>query len=129
MVDLRLVHTYDASISINASINTRKRMCEPGRRKHKRKHKKRELFPSSCACACACVVMSFVAQAQAQAQEQIQAEPQEKLKYFLSADKQTNVSSPTLTVTHARSRWKLRRNTAPAYVPVLLLALVLTSYV
>ena len=58
---------------------------------------RRGTFPSSCARAC--VVMLFVAQAQAEAQEQTQAEAQGKLKYFLSADKQANVSSPTLTVT------------------------------
>ena len=54
--DLRLVHTYDASIS----ASTRKRTCEPGRRKHKRKRKKKERFPSSCACAYPCVVASYV---------------------------------------------------------------------
>ena len=34
---LRLVHTYDASISASISTSTRKSTCEPGRRKYKRK--------------------------------------------------------------------------------------------
>ena len=46
----------DASISAKASA--RKRTCEPGRRKHKRKCKKKETFPFSCAYAC--VVASYV---------------------------------------------------------------------
>ena len=44
---LRLVHAY------NASISTRKSMCEPGQGKHN--HKKKKCFPSSYACACACI--------------------------------------------------------------------------
>ena len=48
------------------SIGKRKITYEPGRRKHKRKHKKNELFPSSCACAC--VVMSYVRTGTTQAQ-------------------------------------------------------------
>ena len=36
----KLVHTYDAIISIlSTRISTRKSMCEPGWRKHTRKHK------------------------------------------------------------------------------------------
>ena len=47
--------------------------------------KKENFFPSSCACAC--VLMSYVWTGTTQAQAQ------EKRKYFLSADKQTNISS------------------------------------
>ena len=69
---LRLVHTYDASISISPSASTstsiRKSTCEPGRRKQKCQRKKKEnVFLSyscvaqvhkyiSCACAYASVV-------------------------------------------------------------------------
>ena len=89
--------TYDAS--------TRKRTCKPGQCKHKRNHKKKELFflllvlvlPSLC-CAC-------------------ELEQRKQLKtngrLFFSADKQTNVSSATDCF--PKWRWKLRRNTAPAW--------------
>ena len=64
----RLVHHYDTSIS------TRESTCKPERCKHKRKHRKKELFPSSCACACACacacVAMSYVWTGTRQAQAQ-----------------------------------------------------------
>ena len=57
LFSLRLVHTYDASISI--SISTRKSMCEPRRRKHKCKRKKKESISFSYACTCACVAPPF----------------------------------------------------------------------
>ena len=55
LFSLRLVHTYDASIS----ISTRKSMCEPRRRKHKCKRKKKESISFSYACTCACVALPF----------------------------------------------------------------------
>ena len=57
------------------------------------------LFPSSCACAC--TVMSYIWTGT------MQAQAQEKWKYFLSADKKTNGSSPTLTDTQDGNRiWR-----------------------
>ena len=95
-----------------ANISTRKNMHEPGQCKHKRKHKKNELFPSSsssCACTCVCFVMSYMRTGA------VQAQAQEKRKYFLSGDKQTNPSSP------------IERKTAPVYVLVMFISLVWTS--
>ena len=52
---LRLVHTYDASVS----ISTRKSACKPGRRKHKRKQKKNGPFSlNSFLCLCRYVVFA-----------------------------------------------------------------------
>ena len=57
---LRLLHTYDASMSISAStsISARKSVCEPGQCKHKCKRKKKKRFPSSYACACVACTFS-----------------------------------------------------------------------
>ena len=58
---LRLLHTYDASMSISAStsISARKSMCELGQCKHKCKRKKKKHFPSSYACACVAPVHTY----------------------------------------------------------------------
>ena len=57
---LRLVHTYDVSMSISASTSTRKiTRREPGRRKHK--HKKNYVW--TCredACTCACILIALL---------------------------------------------------------------------
>ena len=108
------------------SISTRKSACEPGRRKHKRKHQKMELFLPSCAC----VIMSYLRTGTTQAQAQdkhIKHWSTRKMEVCFSADKQTHVSSPIPTQP-PRWRRKLRRHTAPAYVLVLMsISLVWTS--
>ena len=50
------VRRKDASISASSSTSARKRTCEPGRRKHKKK----ERFPFSCAYACVVPVDTYV---------------------------------------------------------------------
>ena len=98
----RLVHMY------NASISTRRSMCEPGW--HKLKHKKKELFPSSCAC----IIVIHVNPGQCKHKHQ------RNESIFLSADKQINLSSSTLTVMgeDGNGNW---RNTAPGSVLIALM--------
>ena len=87
----------------------KKYICEPGQHKHK--HKNKELFPSSCAWACACFVMSYVRTGYHKHKHKRNG------SIFLSEDKQMYSV-------------RLRRNTVPAYVLVLMLvSLVWTSFV
>ena len=84
-------HVHNTSISINASTSTRKSMCELGR--HKCKHKKRNFYLLVLVpvLASLCHICEW--------DNTSTSTVQEKRKYFLLANEQTNVASPTLTVT------------------------------